>query len=303
MQRKICPGGFFAVHSNGITGNPPCYPIFLHFTRKGGIKMSLKISKNGLGLIKRHRAKTAEPKTDAQLKRELKPYEAKVNRYHARYRFNQNQFDALVSFAYNMGSIDQLTATGTRNTAEIAKKMMAYNKSGGKILYSLTKRRKAEKQLFLTPDSSPASASSKKTKITYITHRIPDNLWGKEITGYHLPNSGGYSGTFGSQIDQLAVKVNQGSVFYRTHRKDGAWSREITGFSKTESGKHAGVRGKPIDAVAIKAKGITGTLRYRVHSKSDQKWGKWITGYSKTNSSQYAGSFGSEIDAIQIGIR
>lgn len=264
--------------------------------------MSLKISKTGVNLIKRYSVKTTEPKSDALLKRELRRYEAKVNRYDSKYHWNQNQFDALVSFAYNMGSIDQLTANGTRSIPDIAKKMTAYNKSGGKILYSLTNRRKAEKQLFLTPVPSTA-ASSKKTQITYTTHRIPGNQWGKEITGYHISGSGGYSGLFGKEIDQIAIKLNQGNIVYRAHQKDGAWSREITGFSKTESGKHAGIKGKPIDAVAIKAKGITGTLKYRVHRKSDQEWGKWITGYSKTNSNQYAGTFGSEIDAIQIGIR
>lgn len=265
--------------------------------------MSMKISKNGVSLIKRYRTKTADPKTDALLKRELKLYEAKVNRYHSRYRWNQNQFDALVSFAYNMGSIDQLTANGTRSIPDIAVKMTTYNKSGGKILYSLTNRRKAEKQLFLTPVSSPAASPSQKTQITYTTHRIPGNQWGKEVTGYYISGSGGYSGIFGKEIDQIAIKLNQGSIVYRIHQKDGTWSREITGFSKTDGGKHAGTKGKPIDAVAIKAKGITGTLKYRVHKKSDQEWGKWITGYSKTNSSQYAGAFGSEIDAIQIGIR
>ena len=57
------------------------------------------------------------------------------------------------------------------------------------------------------------------------------------------------------------------------------------------------------DFAAIKAKGITGTLKYRVHRISDHKWGNWIKGYSKTNNSKYAGIFGSAIDAIQIGIQ
>ena len=251
--------------------------------------MSLKISNNGIKLIKKYGTKTL-------LKKEIKAYESKVNKYNSKYHWNQNQFDAMVSFAYNMGSIDQLTANGTRSLQDIAKKMTAYNKSGGKVLYSLTNRRKAEKQLFLTPVSSSPHSSSQKAQITYTTHRILGNQWGKEITK-------GYSGIFGKEIDKIALKSNQGSIVYRVHQKDGTWSREITGFSKTNSSKHAGSKGKPIDGIAIKAKGITGTLKYRVHKKSDQKWGKWITGYSKTNSSQYAGTFGNEIDAVQIDIR
>lgn len=265
--------------------------------------MSLKISNNGIRLIKKYRAKTTPSTADSLFKKEIKAYEAKVNKYNSKYHWNQNQFDAMVSFAYNMGSIDPLTANGTRSLEEIAQKITAYNKSGGKILYRLTSQRKAEKELFLTPVSSAPSSSSKKTQVTYITHRMPGNQWGKEITGYHTSNSTGYSGTFGKEIDKITVKVNRGTIVYRVHQKDGTWTGEATGFSKTASSKYAGSNGKAIDAIAIKAKGITGTLKYRIHKKSDQKWGKWITGYSKTNSSQYAGVFGEEIDAVQIGIR
>ena len=58
-----------------------------------------------------------QAKADALLKEGLKSYEQKVLKYDSRYHWNQNQFDALVSFAYNIGSIDQLTASGTSKTA------------------------------------------------------------------------------------------------------------------------------------------------------------------------------------------
>lgn len=77
-----------------------------------------------------------------------KKYSAKVDKYSA-YNWNQNEFDALVSFAYNIGSIDQLTANGTRTRAEIANKILAYNRAGGRVLAGLTQRRKEEQALFL----------------------------------------------------------------------------------------------------------------------------------------------------------
>ena len=79
-------------------------------------------------------------------------YAPKVDKY-STYKWTQNEFDALVSFAYNIGSIDQLTANGTRTRTEIADKMLAYNKAGGKVLAGLTKRRQEERTLFLTPVS------------------------------------------------------------------------------------------------------------------------------------------------------
>lgn len=76
--------------------------------------------------------------------------ESNVNKFNSKYKWTQNEFDALVSFAFNVGSIDQLTGNGTRSKEVIATKMLEYNKSNGKVLEGLTKRRKAEHNLFLT---------------------------------------------------------------------------------------------------------------------------------------------------------
>lgn len=74
--------------------------------------------------------------------------ESNVNSFNSKYHWTQNQFDALVSFAFNIGSINQLTGNGTRTIAQISDKILLYNKAGGKVLSGLTRRRKAEKQLF-----------------------------------------------------------------------------------------------------------------------------------------------------------
>lgn len=78
-------------------------------------------------------------------------YGPKVEKYNGIYIWNQNEYDALVSFAYNIGSIDQLTANGTRKRSTIAEKILQYNKAGGKVFAGLTRRREAERALFLTP--------------------------------------------------------------------------------------------------------------------------------------------------------
>ena len=82
------------------------------------------------------------------LQDDLEKFEKLVAKY-PKYKFTQNEFDAMVSFAYNLGSIDKLTANGTRSKEVIADKLLAYNKANGVALKGLTKRRKAERALFL----------------------------------------------------------------------------------------------------------------------------------------------------------
>ncbi len=110
--------------------------------------------------------KITQAQADAYLVSDLAKFEAKVEKYNSKYNFSQAQFDALTSFAYNVGSIDQLTANGTRTIAQISAKITAYNKSGGKVLSGLTKRRKEEKALFdsgTTATVTPTTTASKPT--------------------------------------------------------------------------------------------------------------------------------------------
>lgn len=80
-----------------------------------------------------------------------KKYLPLVLKYDDKYNWNQNQLDALVSFCYNIGSIDQLTAKGTRSVDTIADKILEYTKAGGIELRGLVRRRREERELFVTP--------------------------------------------------------------------------------------------------------------------------------------------------------
>lgn len=94
------------------------------------------------------------------LKKDIKKFETKVMKYNSVYGFTQNEFDALVSFAYNVGNIDQLTARGTRTRKEIADAMLRYIKSGGTVLNGLRKRRVRERELFLNNSIPNCSTSN-----------------------------------------------------------------------------------------------------------------------------------------------
>ncbi len=89
-----------------------------------------------------------QEKADELLKKDLKVFEAHVSNI-VKIPLKQNQFDALVSFCYNCGAANLRKLVSNRNTAQIAAAIPLYNKSGGKVLAGLVKRRAEEKSLFL----------------------------------------------------------------------------------------------------------------------------------------------------------
>lgn len=87
------------------------------------------------------------------LEQDLKRFEDGVNRL-VQVEITQNQFDALVSFVYNLGigSLQKSTLLKKLNAglfAEAAEQFLKWDKSDGKSLPGLARRRKAERDLFL----------------------------------------------------------------------------------------------------------------------------------------------------------
>ncbi|EIO0371983.1 lysozyme [Salmonella enterica] len=91
---------------------------------------------------------------DRLLKTGLVGYENDVLKV-VRVKLTQGQFDALVSFAYNVGSRALSTSTLLKklNAGDIkgaADEFLRWNKAGGKVMLGLTNRRKAERDVFLS---------------------------------------------------------------------------------------------------------------------------------------------------------
>lgn len=74
---------------------------------------------------------------------------------------NQNQWDALCSFAWNVGSGDVAPGSQIGNLLRAhrweaaADAMLAYDHAGGQVLQDLVMRRQTERALFLTPVADP----------------------------------------------------------------------------------------------------------------------------------------------------
>ena len=96
-----------------------------------------------------------EVQADEIMHATLGQYVEAVNRY-VTTSINQNQFDALVDFAYNAGAQNLRTSTLLKllNQGDVAGAAVQFDKwvsGGGKKLPGLVRRRAAERELFETP--------------------------------------------------------------------------------------------------------------------------------------------------------
>ena len=98
--------------------------------------------------------KITQAQAEAYLREDLRAFEKAVNKV-LECSVTQNQFDALVSFAYNLGAgalrnstlLKRLHAGDVKGAADEFPK---WNKAAGKVLEGLTRRRMMERQLFLS---------------------------------------------------------------------------------------------------------------------------------------------------------
>ena len=84
---------------------------------------------------------------------DLKNFEKAVNNL-VKVQLTQNQFDALVSFTYNIGAgaFEKSTLLKKLNAGDyqgVADQFTVWNKGGGKVLQGLVNRRAKERELFL----------------------------------------------------------------------------------------------------------------------------------------------------------
>jgi len=109
-----------------------------------------------------------EAQAESMLVRSLASYEASVLKALTKLP-SQHQFDALVSFAYNVGPLNMSRSSVVRylNAGDITKAARAFllwNKAAGRVMPGLTRRRAAERDLFLKPDAAASAPPAGKPK-------------------------------------------------------------------------------------------------------------------------------------------
>lgn len=103
---------------------------------------------------------------DDALRKDLARFEAYVTKYAcSKFKLNENQFSALVSYTYNrgVGGLQQLLRNST-SIQQLSNNIVVYWGSAVKYKAGLVRRRKAEKVLFDTPVTGVANKAVNSNK-------------------------------------------------------------------------------------------------------------------------------------------
>ena len=97
--------------------------------------------------------KINKDEADYLLQEEMIEYESYINDF-VEVPLNQNQFDALCSWVYNLGPTNLKNSTMLRvlneeKYADVPQEIKRWNKAGGEVLDGLIKRREAEAKMFV----------------------------------------------------------------------------------------------------------------------------------------------------------
>ena len=103
-----------------------------------GVKMGMTVTKD---------------EAEKLLQADVTPFSDRINKL-VKVKLNQNQFDALVSFVYNVGSgafadSTMLKLINQSLLDDAANQFIRWNKANGEVLTGLTRRRMTERDLFL----------------------------------------------------------------------------------------------------------------------------------------------------------
>ena len=190
----------------------------------------------------------------------IKTYEDAVTQA-VKVPLNQNQFDALVSFTYNVGvgALKQSTALRKLNAGDYAgaaDALTMWTKCRRKVLAGLVRRRKEERTLFLTPVTQPQTGNTdllrkgdKGDDVKLLQHRLnllgwqltEDGIWGiktdQAVRNYQYKAGLTVDGIVGPKTQAALVRdailaraAELGSymVKHKWHYKDGTYKAKDT---------------------------------------------------------------------------
>lgn len=120
-------------------------------------------------------------------------------------KLNQNQFDALVSFAFNLGQGNLMKLCKGRTINQVPAAMPQYCKANGKTLPGLQRRRKAEATLYNKKVQSCTGTTTNPSKETedYNMNTIKKGSKGNAVKVWQIIIGTTVDGNFGSGTESI----------------------------------------------------------------------------------------------------
>ena len=152
--------------------------------------------------------KISQAQADTFLKQDIVKFEKYIN--NPSYvpftdKLNQNQFDALVSFAFNLGQGNVKKLCTGRVMNQIPSAMQQYCKAAGKTLLGLQRRRKAEAALYNKKVESCTGATTTTVKESedYSMNTIKKGSKGNAVKVWQIIIGTTADGIFGSGTENM----------------------------------------------------------------------------------------------------
>lgn len=217
-----------------------------------------------------------------------------------------NERSTLVPGTYvsdHVGIIKSVNSDGSYQTIE--------GNTGGSAYGAVLEQTRYNSQISCAgrPDysggSSPSPSPSTSVPDVIYCVRTKNRGWLPAVT-----NLEDYAGVENDPITDVAIKVTEGSVWYRVHSCTSGWLGKITGYSTTDSSKYAG-NGTEIDAIqiyyttpdSIRNKGRVYCASYRVSPiGSTSYYSNQIDDDTSNGMDGYAGALGKSMDKLQISL-
>ena len=215
---------------------------------------------------------------------------------------NQAQFDALVSFGYNLGPYALPELCKGKTIKQVATDILDYCHAGGVRLEGLVRRRKAESHLILFgntgisdidsiygTDSGTPTTPTETVKFTYTVMTSKKN---------YVSSDGKTAGNRGEKIIGIAIKASSGSVRYRVHIVGGSWLPYVTGYNLNDYDNGYAGNGNPIDLVEVTHSFVT--TKYRVSPVNQNFYDYQLDNQRGNGMDGFAGDYGKAIDRFEL---
>lgn len=150
--------------------------------------------------------KITQAQADAFLKQDIAKFEKYINNpSYVQFtdKLNQKQFDALVSFAFNLGQGNVKKLCVGRNINQIPSAMQQYCKAAGKTLPGLQRRRKAEAALYNKKVENCTGTIAVKESEDYNMKTIKKGSKGNTVKVWQIIIGATPDGIFGSGTESV----------------------------------------------------------------------------------------------------